>query len=153
MSHNNTDNIDLNSNGIPKSKRQPIRPPSIKTKSVSDLLIKETPSQEQQGVAFPNDKGIKETPIEPPVVLESLKSPYHNGGRGRPSIKHIIFTTLNNYDKLTASDISAKVNLSTRIVASKCRQMVLDGNLKSQKPNRHLGERFATLYWVINNVQ
>lgn len=150
MSHNDNEERALNSNGIPNAQAPPIRPPPLDSKNPNDLLIKGSQGRTQQGVAFEKAEGISQTPIEPPVVSDKHKTPYHNGGRGRPNSKHIIYMhLLTSQAQLTASDISHATDLTVRSVAALLRKMVSDGYVNTLKPSLHLGQRFSSIYWVV----
>jgi len=149
MSHNDFIKDEATFNESAASLHPPLDRPDLEPTTPNDLLIKDSQTPELQGVGFPNDEGMMETPIEPPVVPISVKSPYHNGGRGRPSKFHLIFLICHNprfSEGITAPDISHLTGLSRNIIAGTARIMVADGTLTVRSPDRSKGQRWPSVY-------
>lgn len=149
MSHNNIIKKGPNPEGILGSKNRPLDrpqpfPPSVQHVDIGDAVPK------RQGVESDNPNGLSRSPIEPPAALNQHKSPYHHGGRGRPNQKHIIWQYLyTSQSTLTSKDISFHVGLTSKVVTSLISRMVKEGTVLCHSPQRHLGQRFPSVYWVV----
>ena len=149
MSHKNKSEMNPNSNGIAGFSARPLDRPMVS--STPDQPIDTGDERPHYGgVEGHNTINCSDLPIEPPVSANQPKSPYHSGGRGRPSIKHNIYCFLSTGDDCySAKDIAFHTGLSVSVVAAKLKQMVRDKNVHILEPNRHLGQRFPSIYWVV----
>lgn len=83
-----------------------------------------------------------------------MKRPVENGShnnkmrKGKQKIRIRILNYLDTIDEpLTANDISYNLNLDRRKTTGQLNILVRQNKIKVQRPQKHLGENFPSLYW------
>ena len=83
-----------------------------------------------------------------------MKRPVENGSpnkkmrKGKQKIRIRILNYLDTIDEpLTANDISYHLNLDRRKTTGQLNILARQNKIKDQRPQKHLGENFPSLYW------